>query len=430
MKSIDFSIIIPIYNASQFLQACLDSVINQTYKNIEIICIDDASSDESLEILNQYSKRDYRIRTISKSFNEGTSKARKDGVFCSRGNHILFLDADDRLMENACERLLEVYTEKPADIIQFGTYINACNGIGKDKVDEVKRYLCPCCEEISIEEVQNLCFRIGSLSHSLWGKMFDGDICRKSFRYVSDEKMIMAEDLYAYFIISVFSQTYAGIPDKLYQYNYGAGITGEVRDFYESFEQNSKQLSVASKCYEFIDVIGEKEKYDSLVESIRKYLLNTFIHFWINHETKMDEKDITLIQKILLKTCSSEDLGFISAFLGIYCQNRELSMRNRGWVFPYQRIPRGARIIIYGAGDVGEDYYNQIIKTRYCEIVAWVDRAYDRLEKKQGIIMSPDIIKTIDYDYIIIAIRNIRISGIVKNNLLSINVQEKSIVQI
>lgn len=428
MKSIDFSIIIPIYNASQFLQDCLDSVIEQTYRNIEIICIDDASSDESLDLLKQYSRRDQRIRVIAKSVNEGTSKARKDGVCCSVGNHILFLDADDRLMENACERLLEAYTEKSADIIQFAAYINACNGIGKNKVDEVEEYLCPCCEEISIEKVQDLCFRIGSLSHSLWGKMFDGDICRKSFRYVSDEKMVMAEDLYAYFIISVFSQTYAGISDKLYWYNYGAGITGEARDFYESFEHNSKQLSVASRCSEFIEVIGEKEKYGSLVESIRRYLLNTFIHFWINNEKKIDEKDILPIQKMLLKNCNFEDLGYISASLGMYCQNQELAMRNRGWIFPYDNVPKGSRVIIYGAGTVGKEYYSQVSKTGYCKIAAWVDRAYDRLDRNKSCIESPEIIKYTDYDYIVIAIKDISVRNVVKEYLLSIHVQEDLIV--
>lgn len=428
MKSIDFSIIIPIYNASQFLQDCLDSVIKQTCRNIEIICIDDASSDGSLEILKQYSTQDQRIRVIAKSVNEGTSKARKDGVCCSVGNHILFLDADDRMMENACERLLEAYIEKPADIIQFDAYINACNGIDKNKVDEVKKYLCPCCEEVSIDKVQDLCFGIGSLSHSLWGKMFDGDICRKAFRYVSDEKMVMAEDLYAYFIITVFSQTYVGIPDKLYQYNYGTGITGETRSFYESFEHNSKQLLVASRCFEFIEAIEEKEKYASLVEGIRKYLLNTFIHFWIDNDKMMGEQDTELLQNILSNNCSSKDLGYISVFLGIYCQNQELSMRNRGWVFPYDNVPKGSRIIIYGAGTVGRDYYSQVSKTGYCKIAAWVDRAYDRLDCNENCIESPEIIKYTDYDYIVIAIKDISVRNVVKEYLLSIHVQENLIV--
>lgn len=430
MKDLDFSIIIPVYNASGFLHECLQSVVNQTHENIEIIGIDDASCDESLNILEQYSKQDQRIRVIAKSINEGTSKARKDGVLCSKGKYIVFVDADDKLMENACERLLEAYTERAADIIQFDAYVNACNGISIDKADEVRQYLSPCCDEISIEDMQNLCFNIGSLSHSLWGKMFDGDICRKAFKYLSDAKLLMAEDMYALFIISTFAKTYAGIPDKLYQYNYGVGITGVDKDFCESFENNCKQLLIVSKCYEFIEEIGEKKKYTVLVESIRRYLINAFISFWIDNNKKMSAEDITIIQKILSENCNRVDLGYISALLGMYCQNRELMMRNRGWIFPYQNVPKGSRIIIYGAGDVGRDYYAQLIKTGYCEIVAWVDRAYDRLEKSDNIIQSPEIIKTKSYDYIVIAIRNIIIRNAVKKYLINMNVWENTIVQI
>ena len=295
MKNIDFSIIIPIYNASEFLGACLESALRQTYHNIEIIGIDDASSDESLAILKKFSSRDRRIRIISKNINEGTSKARKDGVLCSKGRHILFLDADDQLIEYACEKLLEVYAEKEADIIQFDAYVNTCNGINADKANEVTQYLKPYCSKISIEEVQDRCFNIGDLSHSIWGKMFDGDICRKAFAYVSDDKMIMAEDLYAYFIITVFASAYRGIPDKLYQYNYGAGITGENHNFLEAFENNAKQLLIPLKCYEFIEKIGVKEKYSALVEGIKNYLLDVFINFWIHYNKNIKKEDITLI---------------------------------------------------------------------------------------------------------------------------------------
>lgn len=428
MTEIDFSIIIPIYNASCYLPKCIESVLNQTYQNIEIICVDDGSCDTSLEILEQYSKRDQHIRVIAKNKNEGTSKARKDGVLCSKGKHILFVDADDILIEYACERLLEVYAKRAADIIQFDAYINVYEGVEKDKANEVQQYLKPCCEEITIEEVRNLCFNIGSLSHSLWGKMFDGGVCRKAFEYLSDDKLIMAEDLYACFIISVFAKSYIGIPDKLYQYNYGIGITGTGKNFLEAFENNCKQLLVVSKCYEFIEKIGEREKYAVLVEQIRRYLINAFISFWITNKQKVEEKEIVTIQKILLENCAKEDLSYIGALMGMYCQNTELVMRNRGWIFPYQSVPRGARIIIYGAGDMGRDYHIQLTKTQYCEIVAWVDKAYDSIKGNGYIIKPPEIIKSLEYDYIIIAIRDIAIREVVKKFLLSMKVQEDAIV--
>ena len=79
----DISIIIPVYNMEKHLRDCINSVINQTYKNIEIICIDDASEDDSQIIIKEYADMDERLKMVSEPRNVGTSKARKDGVLKS-----------------------------------------------------------------------------------------------------------------------------------------------------------------------------------------------------------------------------------------------------------------------------------------------------------------------------------------------------------
>lgn len=98
------SIVVPVYNAQEFLPECLDSLIHQTMKEIEIICVNDGSTDNSLEILNEYAKKDHRIRVISQE-NMGPSIARKVGMEAATGTYIQFVDADDMLEPNACEVL-------------------------------------------------------------------------------------------------------------------------------------------------------------------------------------------------------------------------------------------------------------------------------------------------------------------------------------
>lgn len=88
------SVIVPVYNVEQYLSECLDSILSQTLKDIEIICINDGSPDNSLEILKDYSKKDSRIKIIDKK-NEGVGKARNDGIKASTGEFIAFMDADD-----------------------------------------------------------------------------------------------------------------------------------------------------------------------------------------------------------------------------------------------------------------------------------------------------------------------------------------------
>ena len=99
-----------------------------------------------------------------------------------------------------------------------------------------------------------------------------------------------------------------------------------------------------------------------------------------------------------------------------------------GWIFPYQDVAKGSKVILYGAGRVGSDYYTQLIKTEYCEVVAWVDKAYEKFMNNKNVIQPPDIINTLEYDYIIIAIKDIAVRNIVKRYLKSMNVKEDSII--
>lgn len=112
------SIIIPIYNSERYLKRCLNSVINQSYKNIEVILIDDGSTDSSPNICDDYAKYDNRIKVIHKK-NEGPSLARKDGINVAKGKYITFVDADDYIENNMYEILMNEVS-KGVDIIECG----------------------------------------------------------------------------------------------------------------------------------------------------------------------------------------------------------------------------------------------------------------------------------------------------------------------
>ena len=113
------SIIVPIYNASPYLHRCIDSLINQTIGNIEIILIDDGSTDNSLSICKEYATRDKRVIVIEQE-NNGVSVARNKGIECSNGEFILLLDSDDWLALNTVEILLNEQQIYNADCVVFG----------------------------------------------------------------------------------------------------------------------------------------------------------------------------------------------------------------------------------------------------------------------------------------------------------------------
>ncbi|OWV19089.1 Glycosyltransferase involved in cell wall bisynthesis [Fibrobacter sp. UWB16] len=109
------SLIVPIYNADKYLTRCLNSIVNQTYTNLEIILINDGSTDTSLNICNKYAQKDSRIVLINKT-NEGASVARNIGIQMSCGEYIAFLDADDWIASNYIEQLMIPFEYEDIDI--------------------------------------------------------------------------------------------------------------------------------------------------------------------------------------------------------------------------------------------------------------------------------------------------------------------------
>ena len=99
----DISVIVPVYNTESYLKKCIENIINQTFRNIEIILVDDGSTDTSAEILADYALRDNRIIVIHQE-NQGLSAARNAGMRSAKGEYIMFVDSDDWIDVNTCEK--------------------------------------------------------------------------------------------------------------------------------------------------------------------------------------------------------------------------------------------------------------------------------------------------------------------------------------
>ena len=123
MNNEKISIIIPVYNAEKNIKRCLKSVINQTYKNIEIIVVNDGSTDKTAKYVEEFKKDDNRIQLINKK-NEGVSVARNFGIKVSKGSYINFVDSDDWLELNAIETLYKEIKENNVDLVRGNYYRN------------------------------------------------------------------------------------------------------------------------------------------------------------------------------------------------------------------------------------------------------------------------------------------------------------------
>lgn len=115
------SIIVPVYNTAEYLEKCIQSILNQTYTNLEIICINDGSTDDSGKILEKFAEQDKRIKLIHKK-NEGVAVARNAGLRIATGDWIGFVDSDDYISEDMYEVLMKANISQEADIVSCGYY--------------------------------------------------------------------------------------------------------------------------------------------------------------------------------------------------------------------------------------------------------------------------------------------------------------------
>lgn len=181
----DISIVIPVYNGEKWIVRCLNSILKQTFGNFEIIIVNDASSDKSLEIAMGHAQEDSRIVIINNKKNEGTMFARESGYKSAQGKYIIFSDADDYFPENAFQILYDKITVDNSDIV-FGGYTLVGNN--QSEINVIREIPSGC----SSNEVQYLLLQ-HKLPNTLWGNIYSAKLF-KHFPPLAYIGMTNAED--------------------------------------------------------------------------------------------------------------------------------------------------------------------------------------------------------------------------------------------
>lgn len=186
-NNMSVSIIIPIYNAEIYLPYCLDTIRNQTYKDLEVILVNDGSTDDSGKICDEYSKKDNKFIVIHKK-NGGVSSARNAGLKIAKGRYIGFVDPDDWMEPNIVENLYKLITNNDADMSCCGYYKEDIEGkiINKTSGADPMR--------INNKEVLNNILNPNGYYSFVWNKLFSSNIIKKN-RIYFDEDIQFGEDL-------------------------------------------------------------------------------------------------------------------------------------------------------------------------------------------------------------------------------------------
>lgn len=221
-----FSVIIPVYNTEKYISKCLDSLINQTFKDIEIIVVNDCSADNSKQIIESYKEKDNRIVYIENEINSGPLVARKNGTLKANSKYVTYIDSDDELELNAFEEIANVLKDKEYDIVHFDM-----SAITYDKKQkrEIERYSSTKLSVIDENYLFNEILLI-KLSSTVWGKIFKKDLMIEAFKYIDNKRCLFAEDMLQCIIYFYFAKSYKAIHKKLYKYRCSVSVSNKSSD--------------------------------------------------------------------------------------------------------------------------------------------------------------------------------------------------------
>lgn len=218
-----FSIIVPIYNIEKYLKQCLDSIQKQTYKEFEVILVEDGSPDGAPQICDVYVEKDPRFCVIHKK-NEGLVKARKTGIAKAKGKYIIFVDGDDWIDEQMLEQLHAVLEDTPVDMIALGFYQNfekkeleVSNIIkpGRYKKEQLKNRVYP---YMMCMELRKNIMKCG-IAPSVWSKVFRREILSSVIRKI-DDRITMGEDAACTYPCLIYADSLLVLDKRFYHYRY------------------------------------------------------------------------------------------------------------------------------------------------------------------------------------------------------------------
>lgn len=315
--SVKISVIIPNFNCEKYLDKCLASVATQTLKEIEIIVIDDASTDKSLEVIEKFAKEDNRFKVIKYATNKSQSQARKDGVLASKGEYIMFLDSDDYLEKNACEELYDEIKKEAVDIICFNSnVIKSTPLISDQRVASLQRWLNSSdTNRYSKTDLLEKCFISKTLPFTLWNKIYNSRLCKDAFNCVKDGYYPKGQDVYAFFFIATKANSLLKINKTYYNYSFGTGVAGSQTLTVKQFQKICAQGKIVHELNEyFFNNINFQKYINALDDSYTREIASKWL-------TQVSLVDSAQCFQCLLENFKSEKIVEVLLEKNVYAQS-------------------------------------------------------------------------------------------------------------
>lgn len=349
------SVVVPVYNVEEYLPKCLDNIRGQTYKNLEVILVDDGSQDGSGRICDEYVELDGRFRVIHQE-NRGVLAARNRGIAEAEGVYIGFVDGDDWIASDMYECLYREAKLQGADIVNCAKYIfdeasgncysqkwetDGCRGGEDHKEDNALGVVS---EEIT---------------WSLSDKLFARELIVQNYEKV-DCRLTYFEDAALAILCTIHAEKCVLLNQPMYFY---------------------------------------RQRNHSLYHTIVPTWLEQVNIFYCNMRQVAADYSEAWLEKV--KACVVD-----AAFIGL---NTMMGLQLRHtipfYIPPFSELHEKKRVVLYGAGKIGKSYYRMFQLVRPWQIVLWVDKQFERLQKEGLPVTGMESLLNMDFDICLIAVQ-------------------------
>jgi len=372
---VTISVIVPIYNTSEYLEQCVGSILNQTYRDLEVILVDDGSSYLCGKACDEYALRDNRIKVIHKE-NGGSTSARKAGLEIASGDFVSYVDGDDWIESDYYEKMAAAQKETGVDIVSSGHF----HDIGIDSRQVKDNF------PIGIYTREQLLpallysgrfFEYGIQPHMVT-KLFKKEIVEKAQMCV-DNRIVIGEDAAVVYLSAL----------------------------------EAEKICVTDICgYHYVQNEESMTKRGQKDEAKLYQLLFTHL------ERSFKQKGVWDVMAPQLEQYKKYHIFM-----------RDMSEFDAKVLLPYGGIPKASKVVIYGAGVLGQKMYRYLTESEGMDIVLWVDKNYMVYRDKGMNVDKPaSILSLQDYDYILIANTVQHTAETIKQGLIDMGITDNRIL--
>ncbi|MDD6193887.1 MAG: glycosyltransferase [Lachnospiraceae bacterium] len=382
------SVIIPVYNIEDYIAECIESVLRQSFSNIEIILVDDCSTDRSGRICDEYATNDHRIKVIHHRKNAGLTRVRKTGVMNATGKYIGFVDGDDWIEPDMYKRLYTYLVENNAEIATVASDRNYLWGKSQDVLkDTLPEGL------YEVNDIKNgLLLHLFPNNYNHDEQRLNGSLCFKLIerRIISevinkiDENISGRLDDTVVTTGCVVNADYVYIShDVLYHHRERAGS-------YTYSKDRRGMMQIALTYDSFKRVFSKSVHYELILQKLEEFLSVDFI----NAYNEFFDDDRFKLPTYVMSEC----------------------------IFPH-----GSRVLIYGAGRVGKSFALQIESENKYELVGLIDKDKTKIDLDKKVYGIDDI-GNLEYDYILIAVLSEEMASNIRAELLEKGIDNIKII--